>query len=357
MKPFEIKRFFLYMRELEFGLDYGGIIMRTEEIKVSVIMPAYNGEKFIREAIQSIIDQTHTCWELFVIDDCSQDRTVEIIKEFNDERIHFIQNTKNMGIAYNTNLGIEKSSGKYIALLDDDDISMKDRLEIQVDFLEKHPEIDVLGGADLAIDENGEYIQCSGPPLRNPKLIKAYLLFEQNMFADCTVMYRRDFIEKNNIKYHEGCYGMHDMKFYMDASKKGTIKGIDEILIKRRIYKGQETQVQRRENGEQRARRFAELQRQSIKESGFDLDEKNLNAICNIVTEQYRDSYTFEELNDLYNAFKQIMLQAKEMDIDYLQELRYALTKILSDRLMPRMDIFSEDFVLGGNKNEKDSVI
>lgn len=331
--------------------------MSYDDIKVSVIMPAYNGEKFIRESIQSIIDQTHTCWELFVIDDCSQDRTVEIIKEFNDERIHFIQNPKNMGIAYNTNLGIEKSSGKYIALLDDDDVALKDRFKIQVDYLEKHPEIDVLGGADIEIDENGDYIQCSGPPIRNPKLIKAYLLFEKNMFTDCTVMYRRDFIFKNNIRYLEDCYGIHDMKFYMDASKKGTIKGIDEILIKKRIYKGQVTQVQRRENGEKRARRYAEFQRKSLQDSGFNLDEKNLDAICNIVTEQYRTSYTFEELNNLYNAFKQIMLQAKEMDIDYLQELRFALTKILSDRLMPRMDIFSEDFVLGGNRNEKDSFI
>lgn len=323
--------------------------MCYDEIKVSVIMPAYNGEKFIGEAIQSIIDQTHTCWELFVIDDCSTDRTVEIIKTFNDDRIHFIQNPKNMGIAYNTNLGIEKSSGKYVALLDDDDVSLKDRFKIQVNYLEQHPEVDVLGGADIEIDENGGYLKCSGPPIRNPKLIKAYQLFFKKCFTNCTVMYRREFVLKNKIQYLENCYGIHDMKFYMDASKIGTIKGIDEILIKKRIYKEQVTQVQRRINGDKRARRYAEFQRRSLKDSGFELDENSLCAICNIITEIRRDHYTLDELNGLYLAFQQIMVQARRMEIDYLEELRFALTKILSDRVMIRMDIFTHDFKLGNN--------
>lgn len=325
--------------------------MCYDEIKVSVIMPAYNGEKFIGEAIQSIIDQTHTCWELFVIDDCSTDRTVEIIKSFNDDRIRFIQNPKNMGIAYNTNLGIEKSSGKYIALLDDDDVSLKDRFKIQVNYLENHPEVDVLGGADIEIDENGAYIKCSGPPIRNPKLITAYQLFFKKCFTNCTVMYRREFVLKNKIRYLENCYGIHDMKFYMDASKVGTIKGIDEILIKKRIYKGQVTQVQRSVNGDKRAKRFAEFQRQSLIDSGFELDEKIFYTICNTVTEIRREYYTLDELNDLYFAFQQVMIQARKIEIDYLEELRFALTKILSDRVMTRVDIFASDFALGNRSS------
>ena len=106
---------------------------QAERKKVSVIMPAYNGEAFIGESIQSLIDQTYEFWELYVIDDCSQDKTVEIIESFKDDRIHLIKNAQNMGIAYNTNLGIEKSNGEYIALLDDDDVSLKDRFKIQVD--------------------------------------------------------------------------------------------------------------------------------------------------------------------------------------------------------------------------------
>lgn len=328
-----------------------------DDIKVSVIMPAYNGERFIGEAIQSIIAQTHTCWELFVIDDCSTDKTVEIIKAFNDERINFIQNPRNMGIAYNTNMGIEKSTGKYIALLDDDDVALKDRFKTQVEYLEKHPEIDVLGGADIEIDENGDYIQCSGPPLRNPKLIKAYQLFQKKCFTDCTVMYRRDFVIKNKIRYLENCYGIHDMKFYMDASQKGIIKGIDEILIKKRIYKGQVTQVQRRENSEKRAQRYAEFQRDSIKDSGFQLSELQLDAICKVVTELPREQCTLDEVNNLYKAFREMMVQGEKMQIDYLPELRFALTRILADRAMNRMNIFTNDFVLGGNNNEKDSII
>ena len=326
----------------------GVIIMRNRKIMVSVIMPAYNGERFIREAIQSIINQSYKNWELLVIDDCSKDKTVEIIKEFNDERIRFIQNKTNMGIAYNNNMGIEKSRGKYIALLDDDDVALENRFRIQVDYLESHPEIDVLGGADIEIDENGEYIRCSGPPIRNPKLIKAYQLFFKKCFTDCTAMYRRDFVLKNNIRYHDNSCGIHDMKFYMDASKKGTIKGIDEILIKKRIHKEQFTQVQRRENGDKRAEHYAEYQRESLKDSGFNLDNKYLDVICNILTEQRKEYYTLEQLNDLYYAFQKIIEQAHQMDIDYLQELKFVLTKILSDRVMVRMNIFEKGFILGG---------
>ena len=319
--------------------------------KVSVIMPAYNGEKFIGEAIQSIIDQTYQNWELIVIDDCSKDGTLDVIRQFDDQRIVLYQNDENKGIAFGTNLGIEKSTGDYIALLDDDDVAMKDRFKIQVDYLDSHPEIDVLGGADIEIDENGDYIKCSGPPLRNPKLIKAYLLFFKNMFTDCTVMYRKDFVQKNNIRYAEGCFGMHDVKFYMDASKKGNIKGIDEILIKKRIYEGQETQIQRKTNWKKRAEKYAELQCESIHNSGFKLSKKQLGTICRMVPERFCDTYSLHELNDLYNVFKEILNQADEMAIDYKKELRYALTKILFDRVALKMDVFSTNFYLGG-KND-----
>ena len=206
----------------------------------------------------------------------------------------------------------------------------------------------MLGGADIQIDENGNYIACSGPPLRNPNLIKSYLLFFSNMFTDCTVMYRRSLVEENNIKYQEECYGIHDMKFYMDASKFGTIKGIDEILLKKRIYKEQVTQVQLRTNGDKRANAFARCQRESLKDSGFVLDDKCMNIINSIVTEVPKDHYSVEELNDLYRVFKEIMLQATELKVDYLKELKFALTKILVDRVMTRVDLFSDEFIMGG---------
>lgn len=107
-------------------IDYG---------KVSIIMPSFNSEKFIKESINSIIEQTYSNWELIVIDDCSTDSTKSIVEGISDERIVFLQNTKNQGAAQTRNNGIEKASGRWIAFLDSDDLWKKDKLEEQLRFM------------------------------------------------------------------------------------------------------------------------------------------------------------------------------------------------------------------------------
>lgn len=96
---------------------------------VSVIMPAYNGEKYIGDAIESILNQTYDNFELIIVEDKSTDHTLDVIHGYEDSRISLYLNECNRGIAYSTNLGIEQSKGKYIALLDDDDMSASRRLE------------------------------------------------------------------------------------------------------------------------------------------------------------------------------------------------------------------------------------
>lgn len=208
---------------------------------VSVIMPAYNGEKYIGEAIESILNQTYNNLELIIVEDKSTDNTLKIIQKYKDPRIHLYLNSKNQGIAYATNLGIAKSKGKYIALLDDDDIATKQRLEWQTSFMEEHDEVDILGGRSAAIDKNGNFLRYDLEPLRNPKFIKALLLFSNEKFANCSAMIRKSFIEKNNLKYQDNCLGMQDFKFYIDSSKVGTITSIDRLVHLKRIHDEEET--------------------------------------------------------------------------------------------------------------------
>ena len=113
--------------------------------KLSVIMPAYNAEKYIGEAIESILNQTFTDFEFIIIDDGSSDHTADIIKGFHDERIRFIQNEKNSGVANTLNKGLELSQGEYIARMDADDISLPARFEKQVAFMEANPDVAVVG--------------------------------------------------------------------------------------------------------------------------------------------------------------------------------------------------------------------
>ena len=163
---------------------------------VSVVMPAYNGEKYIADAIESIINQSYTEWELIIVDDASIDNTLDVIKKYKDDRISLYINDKNRGISYSTNLAISKSNGKYIALLDDDDIATKDRLLLQAEYLDNHPSIDILGGRAVNIDEYGNVLMHdSSAPLNNPKLIRAWMNFANRRFSNGTTMIRKEFIE------------------------------------------------------------------------------------------------------------------------------------------------------------------
>ena len=114
---------------------------------VSVIMPVYNGEKYVAEAIESILTQTFTDFEFIIVDDCSQDGSVEIIRDYakRDGRIRFLRQERNMGVSLARNRGIEAAAGEYIAFMDSDDISLPTRLEQQCRFLQEHPEIGALG--------------------------------------------------------------------------------------------------------------------------------------------------------------------------------------------------------------------
>ena len=130
---------------------------------VSVIMSVYNAEKFLNSAIESITNQTFTDFEFIIIEDCSTDKTLEILKEFKekDNRIKIIKKEKNegpKGFIKNLNVGLNMAQGKYIARMDADDISLPERFQKQVIFLENNPEISMVGAQIDFINEKNEII-------------------------------------------------------------------------------------------------------------------------------------------------------------------------------------------------------
>lgn len=125
--------------------------------KVSVIMGIYNCENTLAESIDSILTQTYKDWELIMCDDGSKDNTYKIAKSYAEKykQIVVFRNEKNQGLAYSLNKCIEKSSGKYIARMDGDDISLPERLERQVEYLENNQQVDILGTNVYYFDEQG----------------------------------------------------------------------------------------------------------------------------------------------------------------------------------------------------------
>lgn len=307
---------------------------------VSVIMPSYNAEHYIGEAIESVLCQTYKNWELLAIEDCSSDHTLDVIRSYQDERIRVFCNSENLGIADSTNRGILESRGKYIALLDDDDIAEKDRLMLQVAYLEQHPQADILGGRTTLIDEKGNVVERLKEPRNNPKYIKAVLLFSCMDFMNSTAMIRKEFILHNNLYYRNGCYGMQDYRFYMESSKIGTITTINEFLLRHRIHNNNETEKNLRDHKKERAEVYAQFQRYSLWKSGYRLREEALDFINRMLAERGGGCSSKSELKQLYEIFKELLRQGKQMDIDYYQELQHVCKMKLSEQLAKIEDLF-----------------
>lgn len=201
---------------------------------VSVLLPAYNAENYISIAIESILKQTYTQFELIIIDDFSTDKTASIIKEFKkkDKRIVFFQNKKNLKLSKTLNKGIEMAKGKYIARMDADDWSFPKRLEKQVDFLEKNAEIGIVGGSMQIMDENGKVYSKRTYALNDYEIRKKIYLYSP--FSHPTIMIRKSIIEKVG-NYNSQFNPAEDYELYFRIGELSQFANLDCFLIKYRV--------------------------------------------------------------------------------------------------------------------------
>ena len=157
--------------------------------KVSIIMGAFNCADTIPFAIESLQIQTFKDWELIVCDDCSTDSTYRVISDLmlKDPRIQLIKNETNSRLAATLNHCLQRVRGQYVARMDADDICLPDRLEVQVNWLDEHPEFDVVGGGILLYDETGEH-----EVLLNPEFPNVKYMYRHIPFFHPTIMMRRE---------------------------------------------------------------------------------------------------------------------------------------------------------------------
>lgn len=198
-------------------------------------MSVYNSEEFLVESITSILHQNYQNFELIIIDDGSTDNSKEIIGSFDDRRIINIFNIKNMGLAASLNRALEIATGKYIARMDADDLCMKNRLTVQVNFLEKRKDVDICGGFVSRINTIGKtFKRISTVPIRN-KCIKACGIFSPQLFHP-TVVFRTSFVEKNKVRYNESFKKTQDFELWSSLIFESDVRfaNIPKVLIKYR---------------------------------------------------------------------------------------------------------------------------
>ena len=201
--------------------------------QLSIIMPAFNSGKYIREAIFSVLNQTFHDFELIVINDGSTDNTREIIHSFTDDRIKYFENLRNMGIVFSRNKGLELVSGKFIGMVDSDDIIYPEKFQKQIDFLKNNPKYDMVGAWARFIDEDGNRLP-GGWKLNAPSnLIPSIMLFK-NYFLQSAVVYRHECIK--NFTFKEGFDILEDYLLWIEFLENHKAYNYKGFLLKYRIH-------------------------------------------------------------------------------------------------------------------------
>lgn len=200
--------------------------------KISVLMPVYNTEKFLKEAIDSILNQTFEDFEFLIINDASTDNSKNIILSYDDKRIRYFKNIKNLGVARTLNKGLRLAKGKYIARMDADDRALPSRLEKQVAYMDAHPEISVCGTWLKAIFDTKSKI-WKVPTTHDE--IRSLMLFHDAVFHP-TVMMRMEIIKKYNFQYKLTFPCAEDYDLWMRMIGHSRFANIPEVLLLRRIH-------------------------------------------------------------------------------------------------------------------------
>ena len=295
--------------------------------KLTVLMPVYNCELYIKEAIDSILNQTYTNFELLIIDDASTDKTVELIKKCLDVRINLIQKPVNKGLTDSLNHGLKIAKGKYIARMDGDDISLPERFAKQIFFLEENQEV-ILCGSWFSIIGSDRVVKV---PEHHNEIKLAFL--KGNCIAHPSVMMRKQALDAFQVVYDVSKEPAEDYDLWVRLLLKGKLHNLQEVLLD---YRTHGEQVTKRQSVEQKNRVL------EIKRTMFDFLELELlpeerlvfdKVINNGIDIGFNDIGIFKKLqtklllSNTRNFFDPIGFKKEMLDLEKIVVKRCFTTK------------------------------
>jgi glycosyltransferase involved in cell wall biosynthesis len=273
----------------------------TEVPLVTVLMPVYNGERYLREAIDSILKQTYTEFEFLIINDGSTDKSVNVIQSYNDRRIRLVHNGGNIKLIATLNRGLELAQGKYIARMDCDDISLPERLKEQVEFMEKNRNIGICGTWVKTL-VSGLRLNVRYPT--EPEEIKAQMLF-RIAIAHPSVMMRASFIKQYKLQYNSTYLHAEDYELWNRCSLLFPLANIPKVLLKYRINRNGISQKQR----DTQNQTVKQIYKDNFKRLGIDYKEEYGKVHFLVGVPRYPQNENFSEqaerwLLQIYEANK-----------------------------------------------------
>ena len=231
-------------------------------------MAVHNGESFVAEAIESILQQSFGDFEFLIVDDASTDNSRDVVAGFSDARISLLSNEKQQGLSRSLNRGLDQTKGKYVARMDHDDISHRLRLEKQLEFLESHQDLDVLG--TWARTLGGKKEQIWRYPARDED-IRSELIFNP-VLVHGSVMLRKSTFDKFKLRYDPKISRAQDYELWTRAAAKVRFANIPSVLLEYRIH---DDQVGKQHGGEQQ-KVAASVRAKQLKSLGLTPSRKEL---------------------------------------------------------------------------------
>ena len=275
--------------------------------KISIVMPVYNAEKYVSEAIESVLQQSFEDFEFIIVDDGSTDKTLSIIHSYKDKRINLIQNSHNF--INSLNIGLNAATSKYIARMDADDRMHIDRLKIQYNRLEESPQITVCGSWMVSF---GEHIPLGGLVRSVPGFIEYPLLhlLRDNVFFHPTIMLRTDFLRQHKLQYNEKYIYAEDYKLWFEIAKcRGLFYIETQALL---YYRYSDSQVSLKKEEEQK-KVFKQV-RKEILDYLIALNQKQYPSLSdmNRATSNARQEHLLDEA-DIFNFFYALFMNNKQI--------------------------------------------
>lgn len=212
------------------------MFFQNQQAVVSVLLPVHNGERYLRSSIESILRQTYKQIQLLVIDDGSTDRSRTIVNDFaaEDGRITLCPNGSNLGLIGSLNKGLGLATGEFVARQDADDISCPSRVERQIQFLQAHPEVGIIGSAMDCIDEKNRPLGHFRHP-ESDAAIRFGMLFD-NVFIHTSVMFRRELLKRHELSYDPAFKHAEDYDLWTRILEITKGHNLEEALVQYRIH-------------------------------------------------------------------------------------------------------------------------
>lgn len=244
------------------------------DIKVTVLMSVYNTkEEYLREAIESILNQTMREFEFIIINDASNEQTITILDQYNDDRILRIDNEVNQGLTASLNKGLLIARGEYIARMDADDISYPNRLELQYQYMQKHPNIAILGGWTKS---NGKISKYQGHA--SSKWRKTRMLIENVGIAHPTAFMRTGFLKKYNLAYDVSIKKSQDYDLWTRCLEYGNIAVCPHVILEYRVHDEQISIV----NMDEQVMAKKQIRTRLLGNTGMDCSDEELEQFLNL---------------------------------------------------------------------------